>query len=361
MRYAVAVTVLALCGLAASPARAWPLASELRVVGDVWCYPDHAEPGTWWYVAGRLELAENEGRPAFSLQRFRYIGAAVTGDRGNFWARGVLAFAVRFSVQPAEIAQAERELAALSQRAVSLRPLPVSSIRSTLLYADAGDAGTFGALPPGAWEERGGGWGERDFTVGLAPAATEILWEGLQRGALVLSLSYDLRAAGLTHRPMTPDELRAAAPAIVTFAAGALPIRVDPASCPACFSSSDLDAQVPAGYTFLDVYCYDFESAASPDDLALVLVRVRAQGVAGARPTETVRFARGEPIVHRPVHFTFAVTLDGGYDLRVDRVFADGHSEEGAWRHVATWSGIQDVTAYAQPAGASALDPRALY
>jgi hypothetical protein len=361
MRHVAAIAALVLYGLTAGPALAWPLASELRVVGGALCFPDHAEPGTWWYIAGRLELQMKDGQPAFSLQRFRYIGAAATGDRGKFWARGVLAFAVRFAVSPSEIAQAERELSAISGRSITLRPLPVSMIRSTLLYAEVGEAGAFGSLAPGAWEERPGGWGERDYSVGLAPATTDLLWEGLQRGALVLSLSYDLRAEGLARRPVTADDLRAAAPESLTFAAGALPIRVDPTTCAACFSSTDLDASVPAGYTFLDVYCYDFDSALAPDDLAVVLVRVRAEGVAGTRPLESVRFERGEQVVHRPVHFKFAVALDGGYDLRVDRVYADGRLEEGAWQHTATWSGIQDVTVYAAHEGASGLDPRALY
>ncbi len=48
MRHFAAIAALVLSGLTAGPALAWPLASELRVVGGALCFPDHAEPGTWW-------------------------------------------------------------------------------------------------------------------------------------------------------------------------------------------------------------------------------------------------------------------------------------------------------------------------
>jgi len=199
-----------------------------------------------------------------------------------------------------------------------------------------------------------------------------LLWDAYHLGGVSISLSYSVVGRGLPRRPdpetdeIDPDE----EPATISEAvsSGAIPVLVDPEGCDSCFESHELDAEIPAGYTFLDVYCYDFETGEAPTDLARVLVDIRGRAITGDKPVERLRFVPGGS-VRDAVHFKFAVDLDAGYEFRVVRLFADGHSEVGdgsaaedAWARVEQWAGILDVTRYTELAATKGpLDPRMLY
>jgi hypothetical protein len=273
----------------------------------------------------------------------------------------VLSFDVRFAPAPEAVAAAHA-LLGRGRGAAVLRPLALERVEAVVLYAGPGEVAA-GELPPGAWEGQGAVWSERSYVVGLEPASAQLLWEAYQRGGLAVSLSYGLVAKGLRARPAAAalgHAAEAAAPESLTFAGGALPIHVAPQECPACFQSTDLDAEIPAGYTFLDVYCHDFQSAAAPLDLGLVIVEVRAEAVSGDRPVEEARFRRADS-GHAPIHFRFAVRLERGYEYRVSRVFDDGRVEGGDWARVAGWNGVLDVTRQAPAERRAALDARMLY
>lgn len=352
--------VVALAALAASPAAAHPILNEPERIAGLRIYPDHRDGSLFWYVRDRLDLAAGDGAPAFSFERFRYKGNAATGDSEVFWARGVLSFAVRFDVPPGALAAAERALAGGVRRPVTLRPLPLERVESELIYVAAGDEEEHGVLPPGRWRGEPGLWRERTYQLGLGRRTTELLWRAYHLGGVALSLNYEVFGRGLAARPDPREEGREDEMMAAPAAAGAIPIRVSPVACPACFTSSDLDARIPAGYTRLDVFCHDFLTGAAPADLAMVRVEVRATAVDGERPRQQLRFVPGGP-ARQEMRFKFAVRLDAGYELRAVRLFADGRSEAGAWRRVDSWIGIQDVTFYTAAEGPTALDPRNLY
>jgi hypothetical protein len=342
-----------------SCAAAWPILGEGRVTQGLRCYPDHAAAGAWWYVSDRLELAEDAGRPRFSFERFRYAGTTATGDSGTFWGKGLLSFTVRFESPAAVLALAESELSRFAGRPVALQPLPIERMDAELLWAPIGSEAEGGDLRGGWDEERAGAvWTERAYLVGLGPRDAELLWEAYQDEGVALSLGYSLVGRVLPSRP-PPERAEQPEPEPLTLAGGALPIQVKPADCPQCFTSQDLDAEIPAGYTFVDVYCHDFaDGATAPSDLGVVITEVRATAIDGNHPVEQVRFTPGSD-ARAGVHFRFAVHLESGYDYRVSRVFQDGRVESGDWQRVARWSGILDVTA--RRAADARLDPRELY
>jgi len=356
---AVGLMLVALSFAALPPALAEPILSESVLVAHLRCYPDHLDRSLWWYARDRVALSRSDGSPAFSFQRFRYKGSAATRDSEVLWARGVLGFTVELDAAPSEVDDAERALSRRLRRRVTLRQLPIEAIESLLLYATAGPEADSGALPPGEWTGEPGVWHVRTFQLGLDPRTTDLLWRAFHQEGLALSLQYSLVARGLPERPPAgtdapPESARS------VVAAGTQPIRVAPDDCPSCFASLEIDARIPAGYTSLEIFCYDFESAAAPSDLARVLVEIRARTATGAEALERVRFLASGP-TRMAVHFPVAVEIDGGYELRTVRLFADGHAEEEAWRRFSSWIGIQDVTRYVVAEGRRTLDPRMLY
>ncbi len=366
----------------ATSASAWPLVGAARRIGDLRCYPDHADPALWWYVPDRLELATIDGRPGFSFDRYRYTGTALTGDRGEFWGRGVLTFQVRFAPAPADLARARGEIERLAgSRAIALKPVPLDRIESAIVYAGigepgigepgVGEPGISGELHGGTWSgEAGSGgaglWTERTYEIGLSPSSADALWQLYHDHGLAVSLGYSLIGKGVpaSGGEYAGEEREPVAQTIV-FAGNAIPIRVSPAACPECFANVEIDARIAAEYPFLEVYCYDFESGLAPTDLALVVVEVRATAITGERPREELRFAPRTGF-KAAVDFEFAVRLDQGYQYRVVRVFDDGHQQTDGWQAVDSWTGILDVTTAVararQPHGEDhKLDPRRLY
>lgn len=343
----------ALALIAAAPAGAWPVLAEARTAAGLRCFPDHADAARWWYLSERLELAERDGAPAFSLVRHRYLGSATTGDTDRFWARATLALEVRFATASQAVPTARAELERALGRTVSLEPLPLERLEAVVHYA--GGADVSGTLD-GA-DSTGPTWEQRSFAIGLEPTEAQIVWDAFHRGGLALSVAWDASARMLAARPEdrsspVPD------PAPLAVAGGALAVAVSPAACPECFASVDLDAGLPAEYPFLEVACFDFRSPDTPSDLGLVQVEVRAQSVGAGRLTEHVRFLPdGDPRMN--VHFRLPVRLDRGFDYRVSRVYADGRVEADAWQERAGWSAILDVTRYRS--ATAALDPRLLY
>ena len=360
---AASLFVLLLASGIGLPAAAWPVLDEPLIAGGLRCYPDHRDPRLFWFVRDRLSLAVSSGspgEPGFVFHRFRYTGSSKTGDSGDFWGRGVLDFHVALEPLPQEIEAALQVIGRRTARRIVLEPLPLDRIETALVYVTAGEDSRFGSVPSESWGSEGTLWTERTYSLGMSPLTAQLLWDAYHLEGVALSLNYSLVARGLPTQPDPREAEETHEPSAAIVGGGAIPIQVSPRDCPRCFASTELDAEIPAGYTFLDVFCYDFASGAAPTDLAMVLVDVRASGVRGSTE-ERIRFLAEGPI-RQAVHFKFAVRLDAGYEIRTSRIFARGHIEEGEWKSVPSWTGIQDVTAYtADAARRAALDPRALY
>ena len=360
----LAVVLALVCGASAA---AWPIASESENLAGLRVYPDHEDPALWWYLPDRLELVESAGEPMFRFERYNYSGTAATGDRGTVWGKGILTLRVRFVPAAEAVARAKTQLSRRSRRPIGLQPVGIEKVESVLLYASAFEGGPAGDLGEGSWGNGGGAdrWIERDYMLGLTPETAQMLWDTFHDDGLAMSLGYSLAGKAVSYRPQRDpftgevEELEAA---VVTLSGDTLAIRVSPEECGPCFAETQLDAEIPAEYPFLEARCYDFSSGLAPSDLGLVIVEVRAMAVSGDRVLERVQFEPGSPATAE-VHFEFAVRLDAGYEYRVVRVYEDGHTEADEWAAADGFHGILDVSERRRPeqAAQAQLDARQLY
>ena len=372
-RLAAALALLLLTAGLAPDAAAWPVFDEGEVLAGVRVFPDHEDRRRFWFVADHVEASTDKGtgQPAFVFERFRYLG----GDDGNDaapWGRGVLTFRLRRGLA-GELDEVRRLVARRAGAAARLDPLPLAGLRVDLVYAAGDRVGTYhassdGAEPDGATS---GGttaavWTERAFAVGLAPQNADILWSAFHQDTVALSVAYELEALGLRNRPdadpgipgFQPEDDEPQ-PQRVALGGDAFALDVSPRSCPSCFRSTDLDAEIPAGYATVAVYCHDFELAGRGDDLAGVQVEVKAFAVSGDRPVQSHRFRAGEA-PRGEIHFPFAVGIDDGYEFRKIYLYTDGHVEAEPWARRTTWSRLLDVTRRGAPP-TDAPDPRDFY
>jgi len=369
-------TALLLFALVCPATQAAPVFSEVEVVSGLKIYPDSERTDLFYYAPVGFALRRVGDKPAFSFQRFRYVGRRVTGDSDRFFGRGVLSFTVEFISPRDDLGKASTILGGRLRRRVTLRPVPIAGIRSDLIYAAVEEGGTeetSGILSGGSWggtpdsgdSEAGEFWDVRTFSIGADPYSTNLLWETYHNGNVVLALSVAVSAHGVNERRVPGG----AEPISVvrTVFADSIRIEVSPRRYPGLFVSADINERMPAGYTFLDVYCYDFQSGFAQDEgIAQVIVEVRGRAISGDLPVERVVFSSSEPdVVKRSVHFRFAIDLNAGYSYRVLEVWRGGEITSGKWTGVSEWNGICDVSSSKSGQGvrpdAKPIDPKLLY
>jgi len=371
-------------------AAALPLLTERETVEGLVIYPDNKKPHIFYYVPGAVRLATTDGTPHFSFRRMRYTGTRLLGDQDTFRGRGDISFTVEFETIGTQIRAARKVLKRRHRRAMLL-PIPVERVEAELVYSiiEGGDVQQGERLATGLWSEppkeppregpSAGQWASKNFDIALNPRTTQLMWEAYEKGGVLLSLNYAVVARGVSDLNQLPreaqrrlDELRRAASSnggqfeepdeveleqiARTVRSDALQISVLPAQHPECFTSADLDAGMPAGYVFLDVYCYDFQSNPSTT-IAKKTVEIRGTGVAGGRPKVKVHFRRGKPDeTSQSVRFKLAVDLDKGYEYRIVDIDDSGHVEKTDWLAVADWTGILDISTESKEAVSPAAD-----
>ncbi|MDD3528369.1 MAG: hypothetical protein PHS77_00700 [Gallionellaceae bacterium] len=356
----------------AAPAMARPDLRLGKPAGPLVVYPDDRRADLYYYPPGEIVLASApDGRPELHLLQMRYTGSVVSADRGTALFRSVLSFKVRLAGPGADEVRAAR--AALGGGRAELRPLPIRRLDTALVYAAATDAGAAGeeeTLPGGHFEAEAEGrstasayWRERDYTLGLDNATSQLFRDALQKGQVVISLGYAFHADGippgeplaeLCGSPRLLAALReqaAARPAngAALVRAGATAIRIDARRWPELLRQVDVNEAVPPGYAALDVYCYDFSDQLRPD-LAEKEVDIEAEGVGGQRIRLATLFRQDQPDLYaRGLRFPLAVRLDRPYRYRVTEVMKDGSSLTSPWRERPSWSALLDVTSAPNP------------
>jgi hypothetical protein len=373
-------------------AAALPLLTAPETVEGLVVYPDDTDGKTFYYVPGAIRLAETDGTPQFTFRRMRYVGTKLMGDQGTFRGRGDISFTVEFDSMRDAVRRAHSTLKRTRNRRAVLLPIPVEEIQAELVYSviEDGEAQQGERLATGLWAEppeappdegaSAGQWASKSFEIALNTRTTQLMWQAYEENAVLLSLNYAVVAKGVSDINVLPreaqrrlDQLRRQIegdegkngepfePTDIelekiarTVRADALQIAVSPAKHPECFHSVDLDAEMPAGYVFLDVYCFDF---VNDPDTAIVKKRVeiRGYGIAGGRPKVKVEFRRSTPdITSQAVRFELAVDLDKGYEYRVVDFDDDGNMTPTDWVAVKDWNGILDVTCtLEEPEGAA--------
>ncbi len=355
-----------------------PLLTERETIEGLVIYPDEKAAHIFYYVPGPIRLATTDDTPHFSFRRLRYVGTKLMGDQGTFRGRGDISFTVEFEDIGKQVRAARKTLKRRHRRAVLL-PIPVEKMEAELVYAviEGGDVQRGERLATGLWAKppkeppkhgsSAGQWESKSFEIALNPRTTQVMWEAYEKDGVLLSLNYAVIAGGVSDLNQLPreaqrrlDKLRRQVegegaefeePAEAeleeiarTVQAGAVEIKVSPTAHPECFTSVDLDAEMPAGYVFLEVYCYDFQN--DPDStIAKKTVEIRGYGIARGRPKVKVHFRRSTPDeAIQSVRFDLAVDLDKGYEYRIVDIDDDGHVEKGEWIAVKDWTGILDIS-----------------
>lgn len=379
---ALGLAPAALAGLAA-PAAAMPDLSSRRIVEGMTVVADDRRSDLFYYTPPEIRLVTSpEGKPDLSFLEMRYTGSALSRDRGTMLHRSLLTMRVQLPARtPDELARAARALGAAG-RPVELRPLPIRRLEAALVYTTIGGSSDTASreIPGGRFQgsrdaEGPTGdayWSERMFTVAVDSLTAQVLRSTLESGQLSMSLGYAFVADGrVAAEPWgavdgpggvsqaLERQLSAAAANDSTprdsmlrrvVAAGAIPIRVDARRWPDLLKRVDVDANAPAGFAALEVYCYDFRDNRRPD-LYEKQVEVEAESVGGPPVRLQLVFARAHPDVYSAnLHFPVAVRLDRPYRYRVSELRPDGSSTPGTWRFGRDWVALLDLTTPAPPA-----------
>ncbi|NSW55788.1 MAG: hypothetical protein HPY44_07245 [Armatimonadetes bacterium] len=371
-------TIVCLVVLAAGTAP--QAAPDLRLsipAGPLKVYRDDKITSRYYYPPGQVALVtDDEGRPDLRFLQMRYVGTSAAGDRGAVLHRSILTFRVRLDGPSLADIEAARRALYKPGRTVDLRPLPISRLDSALVYATVRQDPPQ-AIPDGHFEEAGqepavGYWTERNYTLSLDDETSQLFWEALQEGQVVLSLGYAFIAPGIA--PEEPVEQLQGSPELIAemnkalqgpeapkegdeepallnrvVRAGALSITADAARWPELFQRADINESLPPGYAVLEVRCYDFNNELRPD-LYEKQVEIAAQAVAGGEARLSVIFESGRPELYaRSIRFPVAVRIDKPYRYRVIEIGQDGSETAGEWIERESWAQMLDVTSPPKP------------
>ncbi|MDH4220440.1 MAG: hypothetical protein OEW23_16915 [Candidatus Aminicenantes bacterium] len=369
MAYLVLLAAIFLCLF---PPCAHPevlLSRPINMEGTV-LYPDSQVKSVYYYVPGKLKIKQIEGMPEFSFHRYRYLGTSATGDPGDFKGRGIITFTVEITTDLDSIKKAEQILRE-EQKRIELKPIPLQNVQSELIYTSIEEQDS-GKLEGGHWVEDPESpspaaqpeqevWRSKRFTLGMNILTTNLLWDRFHKGGLILSLNYSLVAQGVSDMEAseTQKHLTQVQKSVLN---DSLSIRVSPSEHAQCFKSVEIDAEMPAGYTFLDVFCYDFQDASEQRGLYRKEVEIRGTAISDQRPVEKAVFSALDPGVYKQsIHFPFAMDLDKGYEYRIIRIDKKGTVKKGEWTAEASWTGILDVTDYSNSEHKGKKNRRKLY
>ena len=369
MRFGLALIVLVI----AAPVSAAPDYHSERAVGHLRIYSDATNARLFYYAPPEIQLVRDaDGKPDFHFLETRYTGSALSRDASLSRHASLLSFRLRLPHIPAEeLAQAARTLGG-----AEIRPLPIRSLKTALVYATVGEASPPPApLPSGRFEsgaedqgsDVGSYWTERVCTVGLDSLTAQVFRVALESHQVILSVGYafvvrdtvgDQGLDQLTGTPALVEELkgqlssngapRDSAAGVSSpwrvVRAGAIEIELDTKRWPELMRRVDLNDRAPPGYAALDVYCYDFNNDIRPD-LAEKRVEIDAESIGGRRVKLDTVFRRSDPDIYSAgIRFPVAVRLDRPYRYRLSETKLDGRNTAGRWREVATWNQILDVT-----------------
>ncbi len=366
----------------AAPALGVPDLASRRTVEGMAVVADDRRSDLFYYAPLEVRLvAAPDGKPDLSFIEMRYTGSALSRDRGTVLHRSLLTMRVQIpQPTPNQLARAARALGT-GGRAAELRPLSIRRLEAALVYTTIGGSSDTtsreipGARFQGSRDAEGPAgeayWNERMFTVAVDSLTAQVLRSTLESGQLSMSLGYAFVADGKVAAEPWGDiegpravsealerQLSATAASDSTprdsvlrrvVAAGAIPIRVDARRWPDLLRRVDVDADAPAGFAALEVYCYDFRDNRRPD-LYEKHVEVEAESVGGPPVRLQVVFARAHPDVYSAsLRFPVAVKLDRPYRYRVSDLRPDGSSTPGNWRVGRDWVALLDLTTPAPP------------
>ena len=305
--------------------RAEPDLDQFFDLQGVRVYKDHKKPSEWYLAPAQPLLdTRKDTTPDYGLALYRYLGRKGTSDSGEFWVRGVLTFGIDRSRDAGLSAKIRKELKAKGINAPRLKSMPVSSNRVTLLFADQQYSKEYQTR-----------WKSGAMVVPLDAHLSEILWDAVAAGQILVSVSIDETLSGVRK---ADDEWQPSA----TTVGWTVPIEMNMAAHSDHFQRLDLGGRMRVGYTGLDVFCFDFiENLDEKLYAKMVEVAIPTTG----RPlVESLTFKDNGEYRSR-VEFKLAKDIDKPYRYRITRIWKDGSKETGLWQE-RTGEALLDITAY---------------
>jgi hypothetical protein len=301
-------------------------------------YRDHQTSSEWYLSPSGPELGlRADGTPDYGLALYRYLGRSGTGDSGDFRIRGVLTLGMDRSRKPELTAKIRKALIAQGIPSPRLKSIPVSESLVNVVFADQQAAKTTATR-----------WKTGSLVIFLDAALSQILWDAVEAGQTLVSLSLEETLKGVrkeeeTWKPST------------TSSSWVVPVDMDLKKHPDHFQKMDLGGRMKVGYTGLDVFCFDFIENLE-EDLYAKIVEVSIP-TAGRDLVETITFkADGE--YRSRLDFKLAKDLDRPYRYRITRVKRDGTRETGPWQEKQGET-LLDITAYnkSENSGEETVEP----
>jgi len=365
---------LCLTGITMAASAQPSLVSSQIILGQK-IYKDSKLPNIFYYVPFDYKLiADDSGKPEFSLIQMRYTGSRATGDAGAAKFNNLLQFhvVVDQSMQKkiAEIKTTLRKIVASAE----LRPLPVRKFSSVLVFAGTGNAETEDSLhliktsyaeaaDPNA-SENNSYWNDRIISLRLNNNDAQVVESAIKNHQSVMSFSYAIYSVfsekGMEDIAIYGDKKIAkkvkdffageinnqkdSALQILMVKADVIDLNPDAGKWPSLIQKIDINEKVPAKYPLFDVYCYDFNNELRPD-LYSKKIEIKATGVTGAFITTSFSFMGSHPDTYaKSIRFPYAVKFDKPFFYRVTEINNDGEASITEWKEKKEWSELLDIT-----------------
>jgi hypothetical protein len=303
----------------ASGVQAAPNAGEYLDIEGVRLYRDHQKPWVWYPAPAAPTLCQDHG-PGYALDLFRYLGRSGTGDKNQYWVRGILSLHLKRSRPSGRLESIKQQLRRKTGGRLLIKSLPVKDSQIQIHFADRKDR----------WQQNGR-WQGGSLQLVLDETQSQLLWKA---DKTLLSLAVSETAAAVRRQ----DDQWAPSP-IATQWTLDVPMSQQHDQV---YRKTDLAAQLGMAYNEINVFCFDFLEQTTP---GLYAKELEVGFPSGDRPLlERVRFDTGSNY-RQHVRFPLAKTTDEPLRYRIIETFDDGRRITGEWQRKHD-EFMLDVTAY---------------
>ncbi len=321
MRFRLAAGVAVILWLLFAPGlRADPILTRPETVaGRIIVYPDHRNPGIFYYVPTRLQLSQVFGRPNFFFYKYVYVKDQGTAEPRTT-AGGVLTLSVEFSNET-EILKREKG------EQFEYRPVQVETIDISLSYTGLENPET---RETAAGDKKAPGsnrilWTGKSFTFPLSASSASYLWkiyEEKKAAGLSLECSFSYGGYEIDQEGKLQPGERAGRLS--------LDVPVSMEQFPDLFQVINLARKFSFNFRRMSVICFDFVNGLN-GDMVKMAVEVESTTARGQKDVRLVTFSADSQPQYN-LEFNVPEARGGKYRYRVTRVYTDGRSERGDWQ-----------------------------
>ena len=283
-------------------------------------------------------MEKTQDTPEFLFNINRYIGSEITGDRGEFWARGVIKFATQVDSTSYGYSKIKGMLQKDFGPRIQLEALPVLNEHNRLQFAQISDGESEAeraefdlTASPERRVGRVSSETKRRYSLRLNDHEADLYWQQFHANRLSVSLSYGWDIDGVIR-----DETGAWTPHHRSIN-DSLSIAVSPSIHPDLFKKSELWQRLTIAHSGIKVLCYDFLNEVIPD-LYYTLVEFRFETITGRRYVRQLKFLADSDEFETDIDFELANDIKEGFEYRVRRLTVNGDVMQSDWtKHDKAW------------------------